>query len=279
VFISFLSDYGTEDEFVGVCHGVIAQRAPHAQVIDVTHAIPRHDVLAGALTLAAAVEFLPRGVLLAVVDPGVGTERRALALACAREGRVLVGPDNGLLGPAAERLGGVTRAVDISDTPERLHPTSGTFHGRDVFAPVAAALAAGAPLQALGKPIDIDALVALALPRAKAVERGLLAHALHRDGFGNLALDVSREQLLELGLSPESALVVERGALRRPARWLSAFAQAPAGELLLYEDSWGMLALAVNLGSAAELLGVHTGDELLLSVPDAGSHGATLRTP
>jgi S-adenosylmethionine hydrolase len=267
VFISFLSDYGREDEFVGVCHGVIARRNPRARVIDVTHSIPRHDVVVGALTLAAALPFLPMGVHLAVVDPGVGSRRRALALASVQEGWLFVGPDNGLLMAAVERLGGVAQAVEISDTPERLAPTSSTFHGRDVFAPVAAALADGAPLSALGDPLQPDTLVGLQLPRASLLEQGLLAHVVHRDGFGNLVLDATGEQLAALGVSVGDPVVVRRGSHEHGARRSSTFTDAPTGELLLYEDSWAMLALAVNGGSAAEMLGVERGDELLMSAP------------
>jgi len=267
VFISFLSDYGREDEFVGVCHGVIARRNPRARVIDVTHSIPRHDVLVGALTLAAALPFLPAGVHLAVVDPGVGSSRRALALASVQEGRLFVGPDNGLLMAAVERVGGIAQAIEISDTPERLRPTSSTFHGRDVFAPVAAALADGASLGALGDPLEKHTLVTLQLPRASAVEQGLLAHVVQRDGFGNLVLDATAEQLTALGVPAGEDVVVRRGGHEHRARRLSTFAEAGAGELLLYEDPWAMLALAVNRGSAAELLGVGRGDQLLMCAP------------
>ena len=142
--ITFLSDYGPWDEFVGVCHAVIARRCPSARVIDLGHGVPRHDVRAGALALRAALRYTPAGVHLAVVDPGVGGERRAVAARVALGQRILVGPDNGLLAVAAEELGGVVEAVDISDSPECLRPISATFHGRDVFAPVAAALADGA---------------------------------------------------------------------------------------------------------------------------------------
>ena len=142
--ITFLSDYGQLDEFVGVCHGVMARRCPSARVIDLTHAIPRHDVRSGAIVLRSALPFLPAGVHLAVVDPGVSAigrhARRAVAIRTVEQDHVLVGPDNGLLMPAAERLAGVAEAVDIGESPERLRPVSRTFHGRDIFAPVAAAL-------------------------------------------------------------------------------------------------------------------------------------------
>jgi len=266
MFVSFLSDYGNEDEFVGVCHGVIARRCPEARVIDLDHAIPRHDVLAGALTLASAVGFLPAGVLLAVVDPGVGTDRRALALRSGRGGYHLVGPDNGLLMAAAERLGGVAEAVEIGDSPERLVPTSSTFHGRDVFAPVAAALAAGEALADLGEPVRAEELVRLELPSADPVSGGLLAHVIHRDGFGNLVLDATPRQLEALGAPTGSVGVVCDGH-RHEALVAPSFGFAPEGRLLLYEDSRGSLALAVNRGSAAELVGAGRGDEVLLEAP------------
>ena len=158
--ITFLSDYGLADEFVGVVHGVIAGICPDARVIDVTHGIPRHDVRAGATVLERALPYLPAGVHLAVVDPDVGAQRRAVALRTAGEGRLLVGPDNGLLTPAAERFGGVGEAVEISASPWRLEPVSATFHGRDIFAPVSAALADGAALSAVGERIDAE------IPRA-----------------------------------------------------------------------------------------------------------------
>jgi len=264
MFISFLSDYGSEDEFVGVCHGVIARRCPDARVIDLDHSIPRHDVLAGALTLAAAVRYLPPGVVLAVVDPGVGGERRAVALRSERDGRLFVGPDNGLLTAAADRLGAVAEAVDIGSSHERLTPTSNTFHGRDVFAPVAAALAAGEPLSGLGEPIGADGLVRLQLPSAELVAGGLLAHVIHRDTFGNLVLDARPEQLAGLAAAAGAGVRIECGGRRHEALPAASFAEAPEGGLLLYEDSWGLLALAVNRGSAAQLLGAGPGQELLL---------------
>src|SRR3954454_8111441 len=138
--LTFLTDYGLLDEFVGICHGVIARLAPEVRVIDITHGIPRHDVRAGALVLRGALPYCPPGVHLAVVDPDVGARRRAVALRCAEDDRLLVGPDNGLLMPAAAALGGAIEAVDISRSAHRLEPVAATFHGRDVFGPVAAAL-------------------------------------------------------------------------------------------------------------------------------------------
>ena len=266
--ITFLSDYGLRDEFVGVCHGVIAQRCPHARIIDITHGIPAWDVRAGAFALAAALPYLPAGVHLAVVDPGVGAAgehaRRAVALRTATADRLLVGPDNGLLMLAAERLGGVTEGVDISDSPERAASISRTFHGRDLFAPVAAALAAGRPLAQVGDELAVAGLERLRMPVARVSAGALVAHVLHSDRFGNLILDAHAEQLSGLGARAGSELTVRHNGRTHAARLAGAFADVPGGGLLLYEDAQRMLALAVNQGSAAQLLGAARDDELLL---------------
>ncbi len=265
--IAFLSDYGHLDEFVGVCHGVIVRRCPTARVIDVTHAIPRHDVRAGALALRSTLAYIPARVWLAVVDPEVGAvgvhARRAVALRTVA-GCLLVGPDNGLLAPAAERLGGVLEAIDIGRSPARLEPVSATFHGRDIFAPVAAALAAGEPLAGIGEPLAVDELRGLELPVAQALNGALRAHVLRIDHFGNLMLDASHEQLAALGLRLGGALSVEISGGAHRGRYASTFADVPAGELLLYEDGERMAALAVNRGSAAAMLGVERDGELLV---------------
>jgi len=251
--ITLLTDYGLDDEFAGVCHGVIARIAPEARVIDLTHGIPRHDVAAGALALRRALPYTPPGVHVAVVDPGVGGPRRGVALRCGD--RLLVGPDNGLLMPAADLLGGVAEAVDLARSPWRLQPVSATFHGRDVFAPVAARLAAGAPLREAGEPIDPATLAALELPVPRADGDTLVAHAVAFDAFGNVLLDATGADL------PAGDALDVCG---RPARRARTFADVPAGALLVYEDSSGALALAVNKGSAREALGLAAGDEVRL---------------
>ena len=193
MFVTFLSDYGRGDDFVGVCHAVIARIAPEVRVIDLTHDVPRHDVRSAAVILRRALPFCPAGVHLVVVDPGVGGTRRAVAVRVADEGRVLVGPDNGVLWPAAERFGGVVEAVDVAHSPHRLEPVSATFHGRDLFAPVAAHLAAGEPLGAAGEPIEPDELVQLALPTPHVDAERVYAHVVSTDTFGNVALDVTHD--------------------------------------------------------------------------------------
>jgi S-adenosylmethionine hydrolase len=266
--VSFLSDYGLSDEFVGVCHGVIIGRCPQATIIDITHMIPRQDVRTGALVLRAALPYVPAGVHLAVVDPTVGTggenARRALALRTVAEDRILVGPDNGLLTPAVLRFGGAAEAVELSGSPERLTPTSRTFHGRDLFAPVAAALAAGAGLGDVGDPCAVEDIRPLALPHAEPRDGGLAVHVMLADSFGNLAIDGSVDELAAIGAGWGSEVAVRCRARTHRARMAEAFAEVEPGELVLYEDSWGMLGLAVNRGSAAELLGVGRDDELLL---------------
>lgn len=260
VTVTFLSDYGLADDFVGVCHAVIARIAPEARVIDLTHGIPRHDVRTGALTLARALPYAPAGVHLAVVDPEVGAERRAIAVRCAQDDRVLVGPDNGLLMAAATALGGAVEAVDIARSPHRLEPVAATFHGRDVFAPVAAHLAAGAPLGGAGDPLSVDELVPLALPAPVLRDGHLEAHAVAVDSFGNVQLDVAHEQASGSGLRLGRPLA----ANGERAQYARTFADVEPGELLLYEDAYRTLALAVNRGSAAQRLGLALDDPVVL---------------
>jgi len=266
--ITFLSDYGHLDEFVGVCHGVIARRCPAARVIDITHAIARHDVRAGALVLAGALAYMPPGVHLAVVDPEVGAVGRQARLAVAvrtiEQDRLLVGPDNGLLLPAAERFGGVAEAVEIGRSRERLQPVSRTFHGRDIFAPVAAALAAAQPLAAVGDPLPVPQLRRLELPAARVLQRTLTAHVMRADHFGNLILDASPVQIAEVGARLGAPLAEEVAGRSFPARYASTFADVPPGELLVYEDANQMAAIAVNRGSAADHLDVGRDDELVV---------------
>ncbi len=269
--VTFLSDYGLQDEFVGVCHAVIARRCPAARIIDVTHAIERHDVRSGALTLVGALPYLPVGVHLAVVDPEVGAggdhARRAVAVRCASNGQLLVGPDNGLLALAVEQLGGALEAIEIGRSPERLEPVSATFHGRDIFAPVAAALADGEPPAGLGEPLPVESLQGLQLPVPYRDERGLHVHALHFDHFGNVTLDADHEQLAQAALRLGAEVSVEVARVdggKRLARYARTFADVAPGEMLLYEDARRMAALAVNRGSAREALRLERDDELLV---------------
>lgn len=233
-------------------------------IVDVTHGIERHGIRHGALVLAASLPYMPAGVHVAVVDPQVGTERRAVAVRCG-DGRLLVGPDNGLLSLAWERAGGVEEAVDVSRSPHRLEPVSATFHGRDVFAPVAAHLAAGAELADAGEPLDPAKLVKLSLPQARVENRTAIAHALVIDVFGNVSLDLRHEHLLELGLSIGSRARIEARGGRREATVVQTFADVPSGEFLIYEDAWGAVAIGVNRGDAAIQLRLTPDDELRIA--------------
>jgi S-adenosylmethionine hydrolase len=203
-------------------------------------------------------------VHLAVVDPEVGARRRAVALRTAADGRLLVGPDNGLLMPAAERCGGVSEAVEISASPWRLEPVSATFHGRDVFAPVAARLAGGAPLVSAGTPMEVGELVPLVQSRPRQEEGSLVAHVVGADTFGNAVLDATHGDLLERGVKLGDAIAARTSTRRVRGVVARTFSDVAAGGLIVYEDAGGALALAINGGDAAALLGVRPGDEVRL---------------
>jgi S-adenosylmethionine hydrolase len=265
VVITFLTDFGLQDDFVGTCHGVIATIAPDARVIDVTHGIRPGHVLQGAFVLANTLPYMPAGVHLAVVDPGVGSSRRALALRDG-EGRLYVGPDNGLLLPAAERFGGVAQAHELANAEYSLHPVSRTFHGRDLFSPAAAHLAAGVPLDELGPPIDPDQLIQLDLPEPEVGQNRIRTVVLVVDRFGNVALNLRRDHLEHLELVAGMRVELVCHGDHFYATFARTFADAARGSLILYEDSYGSLALAVSQGSAAELLRVEEGGEIVLDL-------------
>ena len=264
-FVAFLTDFGLQDDFVGVCHGVIKRIAPEAEVIDVTHGIRPGHVLQGALVLANTLPYMPVGVHLGVVDPGVGGSRRALALRDA-EGRFYVGPDNGLLLPAADRGGGVAVAHELANPAYSLQPVSRTFHGRDLFSPAAAYLANGVAIEELGPPIDPEELVRLDLPEPEVGQARIRATALAVDRFGNVALNLGREHLDRVGVEPGTRVEIDARGDRYYAVAARTFGDAARGDLILYEDSYRNVAIAVSRGSAAELLRIHEGSELLLQV-------------
>jgi hypothetical protein len=236
-------------------------------VIDITHGIMRHDVRSGAGILAQSLPFMPVGVHVAVVDPSVGGDRRAVALRLA-DGRVLIGPDNGLLWLACEDSGGVEAAAEISKSPWRLEPVSSTFHGRDVFVPVAAQLAAGKPFEEAGEPLDPALLVRLTLPRAWIEGGALVAQVSNADRFGNAQLSAGREDasVLALQLGDELQVALPTGEIY-PARFARTFSDVPEGELILFEDSARRLALGFNHGSATGRLALRIGDEVRISRP------------
>jgi S-adenosylmethionine hydrolase len=263
--ITFLTDFGLEDDFVGTCHGVIARIAPDVRVIDITHGIRPGRILQGALMLANTLAYMPTGVHLAVVDPGVGGSRRPLALRDG-SGRFYVGPDNGLLLPAADRYGGVAEAHELANPAYALEHVSRTFHGRDLFSPAAAHLALGVPLGELGPPIDPDALVRLDVPRPEVGGGRLRATVLAVDRFGNAALNLTRDDLERASIVPGTTVEVEAGGNRFFAVAARTFGDAREGDLVLYEDSYRNVAIAVARGSARALLGLDEGSALGLHV-------------
>jgi S-adenosylmethionine hydrolase len=263
VIITLLTDYGRDDDFVGVCHGVIRTIHPEAQIVDLTHGVRRYAVRQGALVLRNTLPYTPVGVHVAVVDPQVGTERRAIALRTP-DGRVLVGPDNGLLSLAWERCGGVESAVDVSRSPHRLEPVSATFHGRDIFAPVAAHLARGAALEDAGDPLDAADLATVELPEPRVEDGAVLAHALVIDRFGNAALNVGHDDMAGTGITLGGTVELEVAGERYLATYAQTFADVRPGELIVYEDAYRTLAVAINRGDAAATLALRPDAELRL---------------
>ena len=264
-FITFLTDFGLTDDFVGTCHGVMKRIAPDVQIIDITHGIPARQVLQGALTLANTLPYMPVGVHLAVVDPGVGSGRRALALRD-RAGRVHVGPDNGLLIPAAESFGGIAEAHELTNPDYALESVSRTFHGRDLFSPAAAHIALGVALAELGPPLDPDALARLDVPRPEVGQTRVRGTVLSIDRFGNMQLNVQRSHLEQVGVVPGTRLELEVGPERYHAVAARTFADARAGDLILYEDSYRNIAVAISGGNAAQLFGAREGQDLRIHV-------------
>ncbi len=268
--VFFLSDYGLVDEFVGVVHAAVQRVAPDVPVIDLTHQVPSFDVASAARVLERAAPYLGPGVVLAVVDPGVGSERRGVALEVGTEvgPRWMVGPDNGLLLPAADLLGGPRRAVALAG--------ASTFDGRDVFAPAAARLAAGGALEALGPRIDVGGLVALpADPAPVSVSAGVMTTSVTWvDGYGNVQLAGDGPTWDQLGVGLGATVLVgpsDRTVQDRPARarQVSAFSSLEPGELGLLVDANGLHALVLDRASAATALGI-SGPGLVVRVQARG---------
>jgi S-adenosylmethionine hydrolase len=258
--ITFLSDYGLTDEFVGVVKSVIRSIAPEALVIDLTHEIEPHDVRGGGLTLARSAQYLAPGVVLAVVDPGVGSDRRAVAIEVGDGQSVLVGPDNGLLAAAVAMVGGADRAVALTNPDYQLPAPGPTFAGRDVFAPAAAHLCNGVDLDALGEPVDPANLLPGLLPVTRDEDGAIVAEVLWIDRFGNAQLNVDPDEVTGFG----DRVRVRFAETKRTAVRADSYAALRTGEIGLVVDSYGLLSIAVDRGSAADQLGLHAGDPVTL---------------
>ncbi len=261
--ITFLSDYGTGDEFVGVVKSVIRQIAPHVTVVDLTHEVPAYDVRAGGLTLSRAAQYLCPGVVLAVVDPGGGTERRAIAVEVGGGQSCLVGPDNGLLAGAVAMCGGATAAVELTSTEHQLAAPGPTFAGRDVFAPAAAHLCAGVPLAELGDAIDPLSLLPGLLPLTREEDGDLLAEVLWVDRYGNCQLNVDPDEVAELG----PRVQLRWGDDVRTAERAPTYEGIVPGQVGLVVDSYGMLSICLGKRSASAELRLAAGTEVALSAP------------
>ena len=249
--ISFLSDFGRDDEFVGVVHGVIARIAPDVRVIDIGHDFAQGDIRAGALALMRAIQYLPQGVALAVIDPGVGTERRAIA--ARTEWGTLIGPDNGLLAPAVAMVGGADKIVSIENPEVQLPAPGATFHGRDLFGPAAAVIASGqATLEELGPEVDPDSVVPLMLPLVEHSEDAVIGEVLWVDHFGNCQLNITPQDLQLIGIGPGTDIVLKIASAEFAIEWVDAYGNVEEGEGLLHIDSYGQIAVAVRNGSAVD---------------------------
>jgi len=256
--IVFCTDYGLADGFVGVCHGVMARIAPDARIIDLTHDVPRQDVLRGALTLSRATPYMPAdAVYVAVVDPGVGSERRSIAVRTGT-GSLLVGPDNGVLSMAWAALGGAVSAAAVESERVLLSPVSKTFHGRDVFAPAGAHLAMGFPFEEVGGALDPESLRVVELPGPMVTPGAVGTRVVEIDAFGNVQLGVRMADLDAAGIAGPLTL----GG--RPVPLVGIFADVPEGALAAIVDSQGYLALVVNRGSAAQMLNLRAGSVVVL---------------
>ncbi len=259
--VCFLSDFGLADDFVGTCKGVMLKISPGVQVLDLTHQVPNFAVEAGAEILQHATRYMPDdAVYLAVVDPGVGTERREVAIETS-DGAFMVGPDNGLLIPAAEALGGVSSAVELTNARYKIHPVSNTFHGRDVFSPAAAHLASGAELSELGGELPSDSLKRIIVAEDEIRDGDIVARVIDIDRFGNARLSV-REDGSGLRYGDEMKLDIGDGDMG--VRYVATFGAAGAGELILVPDSHWRLSISINKGSAAHALSLSVGTKVRL---------------
>jgi S-adenosyl-L-methionine hydrolase (adenosine-forming) len=277
--VTFLTDYGHADEFVGVVKSVIREIAPHVSVIDLTHGIRPFDVRGGALALARAIPYVPEGVVLAVVDPGVGTTRRAVAIEVADGAGVMIGPDNGLLAPAAAIAGGAQRAVELTNPEYQLAAPGATFAGRDVFAPAAAHLCNGVDLAALGPALETSMLAPGMIPLPREADDGIHAEVLWVDRFGNCELNVGPDDLGS-GVDTPDVWTLRIGEERRLARTVGAFAELGTGVVGLVLDAHGMFTVALDQQSAAAELGLAPGDAVVIApLDEAGGAEPGVTTP
>jgi S-adenosylmethionine hydrolase len=267
--VSLLTDYGTVDEFVGVLKCVLRDLAPQARVIDLTHGIDPFDVRGGSLALARVIQYVPRGVIIAVVDPGVGTSRRAIAVEVAGGEGILLGPDNGLLGPAVAMAGGAERAVELNKPEFQLEGPGATFAGRDVFAPVAAHLCNGVPLEVVGQLVDAESLLPGIVPLSRPEGDEIVTEVLWVDRYGNAQLNVSSDDVETMG----DRVRLRFGDTVRTGVRAASFGAVGSGQVGIVTDSYGLLSVALDRSSAAMELGLRAGDLVYLREADDSGTG------
>ena len=265
--VSFLTDYGSVDEFVGVCKAVMWGLAPELTILDVTHGVPAHDIRAGSLALVRAIQYLPDGIVLAIVDPGVGTDRRAVAIET--ESMIFIGPDNGLLAPAVAMVGGAQRVIALTNDEYQMEAPGPTFAGRDVMAPAAGFLARGIPLEDLGEPADPAGLTPGLIPLPTIESGTIVGEVWWVDGYGNCQLNIGPEELVALGVGVEDTVEVRFGSTGRRARWVHTYADAKPSELAMIVDSYGLVSLALDRQSAAADCGLAAGSGITI-IPSGG---------
>jgi hypothetical protein len=266
--VSLLTDFGVRDPSGAICEGVILDICPGATVVHISHEVTKYAIRDGALMLWCALPFFPVAIHMAVVDPGVGTRRRPLAVVVGR-GDVLIGPDNGLLRPVARRLDGIRAVHELTSDAHRLHPVSSSFHGRDIFAPAAAHLACGLPVRELGPELDPATLIDFVIPDATPIPGGVATTVIYVDTFGNCKLAGLRPELEAVvgPMRPGRAVRVQAdGAAERRLDWADTFGNVPVGEPILYVDSYDRLTLAVNQGYVAAELGLAQDQALRIQV-------------
>jgi S-adenosyl-L-methionine hydrolase (adenosine-forming) len=261
--VTFLSDFGLQDEFVGVVESVVRDLAPHAHMVHLNHSIPPFDIRAGGLSLARSIQYVAPGVLLAVVDPGVGTDRRAIAVEVGEGAGVLVGPDNGLLAPAVAMAGGATRAVELTNSDYQLDRVGATFDGRDVFAPAAAHLCNGVALEEFGPAIDPISLIPGTIPIPRLENDKILAEVLWIDRYGNAQLNVGPDEVEFCG----ETVLVSFGEQQRVAAVVQSFDELGEGRVGLVTDSYGLLSLSMARRNAAAELGIAADEKITLEMP------------
>lgn len=261
--ITFTSDYGLSEEWVAVCKSVIYDIAPSIKIIDITHCVPSFDVSKGALVLASALSYLPKGIHLSIVDPGVGTDRKGIIIKT-KGGNYFVGPDNGLLIPAVKKDGGVEKAHEISNPDFMLSPVSPTFHGRDIFSPAAAHLAKGVSIQSFGREIKAKTLFYAPWHEARVIEGKIQGDVIDIDKYGTIRLNISWPEMKKIHLNYGDNIVF-KSVVESVIPLKETFAEVDKGKPLLTVDSSEYLALAVNRGSAFSMFGLDVGEKVTIS--------------